>query len=49
MARKGSRYQIWEVKCVKEGQKLFLKNLDNKGCRWLLQNQKLYKNVETEK
>lgn len=32
MARKGVKYQTWDVKCMKEGQRLFVKNLDNKGC-----------------
>ncbi|CAG9112083.1 unnamed protein product [Plutella xylostella] len=25
------RYQVWDVKCSKDGQKTFIKNLDNKG------------------
>lgn len=31
MARKAVRYQIWDVKCLKEGQRVFLRNLDAKG------------------
>ncbi|XP_026321173.1 carboxypeptidase B-like [Hyposmocoma kahamanoa] len=31
VAPKEGRYKIWEVKCLKDGQKAFLKNLDFKG------------------
>lgn len=31
VAPKEGRYKIWEVKCLKDGQKAFLKNLDIKG------------------
>ncbi|CAB3230887.1 unnamed protein product [Arctia plantaginis] len=31
VARRDVRYQIWDVKCLKDGQRTFLKNLDSKG------------------
>lgn len=31
VAPKEGRYKIWEVKCLKDGQRAFLKNLDIKG------------------
>ncbi|XP_021207339.3 carboxypeptidase B, partial [Bombyx mori] len=31
VARKDARFQIWEVKCLKEGQRIFVKSLDTKG------------------
>ncbi|XP_052743548.1 carboxypeptidase B-like [Bicyclus anynana] len=39
------KYQIWDVKCMKEGQRWFLKNLDNKGSVNILKEEKNTMNV----
>ncbi|KAJ0174574.1 hypothetical protein K1T71_009682 [Dendrolimus kikuchii] len=48
VARKDGRYQVWEVKCLKEGQRIFLKSLDAKGAINICQDKDNIINVMVE-